>query len=130
MLVKVVDSGVQVQEFLRTLSPLESLLLSLLTPCGTVGLLDQVITSGSRDHLLVVDIDEARNLSDCGSIAPEQIGTDRVWDIVFSQKLHHELLGGLGIVVPLEQDIEHEAVLVYCPLQPVSDAIHRRADLV
>ena len=30
----------------------------------------------------------------------------------------------------LEQDALHEAVLVHCPPQPVSDAIHRRADLV
>ena len=127
---KVIDSSVQVQEFLRSRSPLESLLFSLLTPCGTVGLLDQVVTSGRRDHLLVVDIDEAPNLPDRGSIAPELIGTNRVWDIVFSQKPHQEVLGCLGIAVSLEQYIEHEAVLVHCPPQPVSDAIHRRANFV
>ena len=130
MMVKVLDPGMQAQEFLSAFAPPESLLISLLTPCRTVGLLDQVVTSGSRDHLLVVDLDEAGNLPDGGSIAPELIGTDRVWDIVFSQKPRHKVLGGLGIAVSLEQDIEHEAVLADRPPQPMSDPVHTGANLV
>ena len=112
---KVFNSGVQAQEFLSAFPPPESLLLAFLTPCGTVRLLNQIVTSDSRDHLLMVDIDQARNLPNRGSIAPELIGTDRVWDTIFSQKPHHEVLGGLSIAVSLEQDIEHEPVLVHCP---------------
>jgi len=35
-----------------------------------------------------------------------------------------------SIAVSLEQHIEHETVLGYCPPQPVPHAIHRRADLI
>ena len=127
---KVFNSGVQAQEFLSAFPPPESMLLAFLTPCGTVRLLNQIVTSDSRDHLLMVDIDQARNLPNRGSIAPELIGTDRVWDIVFSQKPPHEVFGGLGIAVSLEQDIKHEAVLVHRPPQPVSNPVHTGADLV
>ena len=120
---KVFNSGVQAQEFLSAFPPPESLLLAFLTPCGTVRLLNHIVTSGSRDHLLMVDIDQARNLPNRGSIASELIGTDRVWDIVFSQKPPHEVFGGLGIAVSLEQDIKHEAVLVHRPPQPVSNPV-------
>ena len=78
----------------------------------------------------MVDIDAAQSLPDRGSIAPELIGTDRVWDIVFSQKSRHKVLGGLGIAVSLEQDIEHEAVLADRPPQPMSDPVHTGANLV
>ena len=127
---KVFNSGVQAQEFLSAFPPPESLLLAFLTPCGTVRLLNHIVTSGSRDHLLMVDIDQARNLPNRGSIASELIGTDRVWDIVFSQKPPHEVFGGLGIAVSLEQDIKHEAILVHRPPQPVSNPVHTGADLV
>jgi len=65
-------------------------------------LLKEVVTARCGDDLLVVDVDEARNLPDRGSIAPKLIGTDRVWDIIFSQKPHHEVLGGLSIAVSLK----------------------------
>jgi len=130
VIVKVLDPGVQAQECLSAFSLSASLLLPLFTPCRTVGLLDKMVTSGRRDHLLMVDVDEAGNLPDGGSIASELIGADRVWDLVFSQKPHHEGLGGLGIAAFLEQDTLHEAVLVDRPLQPVSDPVHTGADLV
>jgi len=84
-----------------------------------VGLLDQIVPSGCRNHLVVINIDEAWDLPNRGSTAPELIGTDRVWDIVLTQKSHQEVLGGLGIAVPLEQDPLHEAGLVHCSPQPV-----------
>ena len=55
---------------------------------------------------------------------------DDLWDIVFSQQPGQEGLRSLGVVVPLKQDIEHEAVLVYCSPEPVSDAVNARTDLV
>ena len=56
-MVKVADSGVQVEEFLRLFLPLESLLLSFLTPCRPVRLLNDVVAPDCGDHLLVVDVD-------------------------------------------------------------------------
>ena len=59
MMVKILDLGVQAEKFLSAFPPLESLLILILTPCRTVGLLNQVITAGCGDHLLVVDVDQA-----------------------------------------------------------------------
>jgi len=78
----------------------------------------------------VVDVDKAGNLPDGGSVASELTDTDRVCDLVFSQKPHHEVLGGLDIAAFLEQDTLHEAVLVDHPPQPMSDPVHTGADLV
>ena len=106
-------------------------------------LFDHVVASGRRNHLLVVDIDEARNLPDRGSIAPELIGKDRVWDIIFTEQPDQEGPCSVGISVLLKQDIQHEAVLVHCSSavkrgqprcsdqdEPVSDTIDARMDTV
>jgi hypothetical protein len=79
-----------------------------------VGLFDHVIAARATDHLQMVDVSQARNFPDRGSRAPELGGADRVWDIAFSQKPLHEGLGGHGLAVSLEQDEEHEPVLVHC----------------
>jgi len=83
---EVSDSGVEVQEFLSAFSPSESLLTSFLSPCRTVRLFDDVIAACRGDHLLVVDVDQARDFSDCGSIAAELIGMDGLWDIILTQQ--------------------------------------------
>ena len=62
---------------------------------------------------------------------------------MFTQELGQEDLCGVGIPVPLKQDVEHEAVLVHCSPavkrsqarcsdqdKPVSDAIDARTHLV
>ncbi len=108
---EVLNSGVQAQEFLSAFPPSESLLL----PCGTVRLFDHVVAARRGDHLLVVDTDKTRYLPDGDPGTSELIGTDGVWDVVFSQKSHHEVLGGLGIAMPLKQNIEHKPMLVDCP---------------
>ena len=53
-----------------------------------------------------------------------------LWDIVFTQKPGQEGFRGLGVAVALQQNFEHEAVLVQCPPKPVSNAIHGRTHLV
>ena len=58
-MVKIFGSGVQVQKFLCTFSPFKSLLVSLLTSCETVRLLDHMVTARCGDHLLVVDVVKA-----------------------------------------------------------------------
>jgi len=111
--VEVGDSGMQVQKFLRAFPPLEFLLLSFLTPCRTVGLFNQVITARRGDHLLVVDVDQTGELPDRRPVAPELIGVNDLWDVVFTQQSGQEGFCGLGVAVALQQNFEHEAVLVH-----------------
>ena len=56
MMVKVSDPGMQIQEFLSAFPSSESLLTSLLSPCGSMFLLNDVVAAGRGDHLLVVDV--------------------------------------------------------------------------
>jgi len=74
--VEVLHSGVQGQNFLCTFPLVESLLMSLLAPYGTVGLLDAGVPSGRGDHLLMFDVSQVRDLPECGSAAPQLIGVD------------------------------------------------------
>ena len=91
---------------------------------------DAVAAPGRRDHLLVVDVDQARDLSDGGSVAADLIGVDDLRDIVFSQQPGQEGPCSVSITMPLKQNVEHEAVLVDCSPEPVSDAIDIRPHLV
>ena len=88
-----------------------------------MGLLNHVIAARRGDHLLVIDVSQARNASDRGSIASQLIGTDRVWDVIFAKQPDQEGSRSLRISVALKENIEHEAVLVHCPPEPVSDAV-------
>ena len=75
MMVKIGDPSMQIQEFLCASSLSEPLLTALLSPCGTVGLFDDGVTSGRGNDALVIDVDQTRDLSDRGSAAAEMIGT-------------------------------------------------------
>ena len=108
----VFHAGVQAQEFLRAFLPSEPLLTSFLTSCETVRLFDQIVAAGCGDHLLVVDVGQAWYLSDCGTVAPQLIGVDDLWNVIFIQKPSQEGLRSLGVAVALKKDVEHEAVLV------------------
>jgi hypothetical protein len=130
MMVKIGDPGVQSQEFLSAFPSSESLLGSLLSACGSVFLFDDVVAACRGDHLLVVDIDQAGDLSDRGPVAAQLIGMDDLWDIVFSQQPGQEGLRRFGVPVSLKQDVEHETVLVHGPPKPVSNAIDARTHLV
>ena len=129
-MMEVLNSCVKAQKFLRSFPPLESKLLSLLTPCRTMRLLDQVVATRCRNHLLVVDIDQARQFPDCGTIASQLIGVNGLWDIVFSQQPGQEGLRRFGVSMPLKENIEHEAVLVHCAPQPMPNAVDARADFI
>jgi hypothetical protein len=52
VMVEILDSGVQTQKFLCSFLPLKSVLLTSLTPCGTVRLLDDIVAAPRGDHLL------------------------------------------------------------------------------
>ena len=64
--------------------------------------------------MLVVDVDQTRDLSDSRPIAAELVGVNDLWDVVFTQESGQERLRGLGIAVTLEENALHEAVLVHC----------------
>ena len=85
-MVQVGDSGVQTQEFLSAFLPFKPLLLSFLSSCRSMFLQGNVVTARGGDHLLVVDIYQARDLPNRGSVATELIGMNDLWDIVFFQQ--------------------------------------------
>ena len=124
------DPGVEAQEFLSAFPPPEALLTPLLSPCGAVFLLNNVIAAGATDHLLVVDVRQTRDLPDRGPVAAKLVGMDDLWDIVFPQQSGQEGLRSFSVSVPLKENIEHEAVLVDRPPQPMPEAIDARTDLV
>ena len=97
MMVEVSHSGVQTQEFLSAFPSPEPLLTSLLSPCGTVGLFDDVITARRGDHLLVVDVSQAGKLPDRRPVAPELIGVNDFWDVVFTQEPGQERFRGFSV---------------------------------
>ena len=96
-MVEVSHSGVQTQEFLSAFPSPESLLTSLLTPCRTVGLLDQVITTRCGNHLLMVDIDQTWDLPDRSAVTPQLIGVNDLWDIIFTQQPRKEGFRGFSV---------------------------------
>lgn len=129
-MVEVLDSGMQAEKFLCTCPALESLLLSLLTSCRPMRLFNYVVAARSGDHLLVVNVSQARDLPDRGSIAQKLVGVNDFWDIVFTKQSDQNSLRSFGIAMPLKENIEHETVLVDRSPQPMPDAIHRCAYLV
>ena len=129
-MVKVGHSGVQIQELLSAFPSSEPLLGSLLSPCGSMFLLNDVVTARCRDHLLVIDASQAWDLPDRGSITSQLIGVDDLWDVILSQEASQERFRRLSVSVPLKKDVKHESVLVHCSPEPVSDAIHARTHLV
>ena len=78
----------------------------------------------------MVDVDQARDLSDRGPVAAQLVGMDDLWDIVFSQQPGQKGLRRFGVPMPLKENVEHEPVLVHGPPEPVSNAIDARTDLV
>jgi len=93
-------------------------------------LFEDVVTWGRGDHLLMVDVDQARELSDCGSGAAQLTGMDDLWDIIFTQQPSQEGLRRFGVPVLLEGNVEHSPVLVYTPPKLMSHAVHARPHLV
>jgi len=69
----------QSQERLRSFQPL----LSFLTSCWSVRLLNDVVAACHGDHLLVIDILQAWDFSDGCPITAELIGVKNFWDVVF-----------------------------------------------
>ena len=85
-------------------------------------LFNQIAAARRGDHLLVVDVDQARELSDRGTTAAHLIGMYDFWDIVFTQKPDQEDFRGFSVLVALKEGIERETVLVHC--SPVGRRAH------
>jgi len=130
MMVKVRDPGMYTQEFLSAFPPVESLLGSLLSACGSMFLQGDVVAVCRGDHLLVVDVSQAGDLSNCGSVTPELVGMDDLWDIIFTQQPGQEGLRRFSIPMPLKEDTLHEPTLVHGLPEPVSNAIDAGPHLV
>ena len=93
-------------------------------------LLDDDIAPGRGDHPLMDDALQTWALSDCGPIAAEPSGMDDFSDIVVSQQLGQESLRRSSVPMLLEENVEHETVLVHGPPKPMSDLINARTHLV
>ena len=91
----------------------------------------------------MVDVSQAGDLSNRGSVTPELVGMDDLWNIVFSQRPGQKGLRRFGVPMPLKENVEHESVLVHGPPavkrgqprcsdqdEPVANAIDARTDLV
>jgi len=130
MMVEIGDPGVQTQERLSTFPSSEPLLTALLSPCGSMFLLDNIVTARRGDHLLVINVGQTRDLPNRGSVTLKLIGVNDLWDVIFTQQSGQEGLCSLSVPVSLEQNVEHVPVLVYGPPKPVANAVHRRAHLV
>ena len=84
-MVKIGDPSMQTQEFLSAFPSSKSLLRSLLSACGSVFLQGDVVAPGRGDHMLVVDVSQAGDLSDRSLIAAELTGMNDLWNSVFIQ---------------------------------------------
>jgi len=93
-------------------------------------LFDDVVAPGCGYHLLVVDVDQARDFSDCGSGTAQLIGMDNFWDIIFIQQPGQGGLGRFGVRMPLEENALHDTVLFHGPPKPMSNAVYAHPHLV
>ncbi|MDV6376594.1 hypothetical protein ORD21_18530 [Deinococcus sp. ZS9-10] len=63
---------------------LEALLASLMASCRAMFLFDNVIAPGRGHHVLVVDVSQAWDLPDRGSVTPELIRMNDLWDTMLT----------------------------------------------
>jgi hypothetical protein len=86
-----------------------------------------VISADRRDHLLMVDVGQAGELSNRGSVTPELIGVHDHWDIIFTKEPGREGLRGLGI--PVAQSFREQGRKLDTPF-PEGLVTHLNAALV
>jgi hypothetical protein len=78
-------------------------------------LLNQVVTAGRPDHLLMVDRLQCWKFSDVSPVAGQLVRTDRLWNMEFTDQPGQERFCGVGITVAVQQDSKHDPVLVHSP---------------
>ncbi len=87
-------------------------------------MLHEVIAAGRGDHLDVPHTVEHGKLTKSRPITPELVSVDRLWNVVLTQEADKEGLGCLSIAVPLKDNVQHDAMFINRPPQPVGDAAH------
>jgi hypothetical protein len=115
VVVKIGDSGMEIQEFLGSLDLPETELTTLLLSRGAVGLLNQIVAAGRRDHLLIIDRPKCWTFSNGSPVAGQLVRTDRLWNMEFTDQPGQERFCGVGITVAVQQDSKHDPVLVHSP---------------
>ena len=104
--------------------------MPFLLSCRSVGLLDQVVTTGDRDDLNVLHGVEHGKFPESCPIAPELVGMDDLRHVVFPQQALEERLSSLGVTVFLKEDVQHSSVFVHGPPQPLFNTAYVHAHFV
>jgi len=120
MAVNVGSPDVELQEFLGQLDLLKTELPTLLLSYGMVGLLNQVVTAGRRDDLLMLDLLQCWKFSNGLPATGQLVGADRLWAVEFVKQASQERSRSFSISA-LQQDVEYEPLLVHGPPEPVTD---------
>ena len=85
---------------------------------------------GRGDPRLVVDVSQAWDLPDRGSVTPELIRRNAPWDVIFTQEPGQDGLRSFRVPLSLKETIEYEAVLQGGPPSPMPDAVNAGPDLM
>ena len=96
----------QGEEFLRPLPSFESQVASLLLPCRSMRLLDQIVAPGRRYDLDVLHGMEHGKCPNSRSIAPELVSVDDLWDFELTEQSYEK--GSCDRHVPVAQLLSQE----------------------
>ena len=78
-------------------------------------LFNEVVATGCGDHLDVLRAAEHGKLAQSGTVTPELVGMDGLWDVVLAQQADEKGLGSLGVTVFLKEDVQHDPLFVHRP---------------
>ena len=93
-------------------------------------LLDEIIAAVGRNHLLMVNLLKRWKFSDGGPVTGKFVRADRLWDVIFAEQASQERSCRFGISAALQQDVEHDPVLVHGSPEPVTDTADGSTDFV
>ncbi len=93
-------------------------------------MLNPVVAADRRDDLLMVDRLKCWKFSNGSPIADQLVRADRFWNVKFTEQADQKRSRGFRITVALQQDIEHEPMLVHGPPQTVMDTADGSTDFV
>lgn len=84
-------------------------------------LYEVIATSRGHDLNVLHAVEHGKRAKGC-PVAPELVGVHRERNTMLSHQPAEEGLGRLCVTVALKEDVQHSAMLVYGPPQPVGDA--------
>ncbi len=124
------DVGVGEKEVLRAPQTSEASVLPLAVSSGPVALLDQVVLSLGRRNLDVLHCCQLGHLLYGCAVTPEPVADGLLGNVLLVEQPHQETLGRFFAARLLQQHVQHLAVLVDRPPQPVDDPAENDAHLV